>query len=124
MLDRGRGGAVPPPPPGRGTAAPGGTVGTRTSLPTSMLARGVSAPRARGTAGTPGYRTPLLQATHETYDDYVSKPRFSITVTSGCENVHNVMKRFSLDQRATLNRVQVTAETTQQIDTTVCSNVT
>ncbi|KAL7878064.1 hypothetical protein SRHO_G00047070 [Serrasalmus rhombeus] len=67
---RGRGGAVPPPPPGRGAAAPGGTVGTRTSLPTTMLARGVSTPRARGTAGTPGYRAPLLQATHEAYDDY------------------------------------------------------
>ncbi|KAI4896579.1 hypothetical protein NFI96_002905, partial [Prochilodus magdalenae] len=67
---RGRGGAVPPPPPGRGAAAPGGTGGTRTSLPTTMLARGVSTPRTRGTPGTPGYRAPLLQATHESYDDY------------------------------------------------------
>ncbi|XP_076830445.1 KH domain-containing, RNA-binding, signal transduction-associated protein 2 isoform X2 [Brachyhypopomus gauderio] len=67
---RGRGGAVPPPPPGRGAAAPRGTVGARTSLPTSMHARGVSAPRARGTPGTTGYRPPLLQATHKTYDDY------------------------------------------------------
>ncbi|XP_072534510.1 KH domain-containing, RNA-binding, signal transduction-associated protein 2 isoform X1 [Salminus brasiliensis] len=67
---RGRGGTVPPPPPGRGVTTPGGTVGTRTSLPTTMLARGVSASRTRGTTGTPGYRAPLLQATHETYDDY------------------------------------------------------
>ncbi|KAF4090566.1 KH domain-containing, RNA-binding, signal transduction-associated protein 2 [Ictalurus punctatus] len=67
---RGRGGAVPPPPPGRGAVVPRGTVGTRASLPTTMLTRGVSAPRARGTAGTPGYRAPLLQATHKTYDDY------------------------------------------------------
>ncbi|KAK3553366.1 hypothetical protein QTP70_003531 [Hemibagrus guttatus] len=67
---RGRGGAVPPPPPGRGAIVPRGTVGTRSSLPTTMLTRGVPAPRARGTAGTPGYRAPLLQATHKTYDDY------------------------------------------------------
>lgn len=73
FLHRGRGGAVPPPPPGRGAVVPRGTVGTRSSLPTAMLTRGVSVPRARGTAGTPGYRAPLLQATHKTYDDYVSK---------------------------------------------------
>ncbi|KAL0177902.1 hypothetical protein M9458_026796, partial [Cirrhinus mrigala] len=66
----GRGGAAPPPPPGRGAAAPRGTVGTRTSVPTPTLARGVSASRARGTTGTPGYRAPLLQATHKSYDDY------------------------------------------------------
>ncbi|KAI2657783.1 KH domain-containing, RNA-binding, signal transduction-associated protein 2 [Labeo rohita] len=68
---RGRGGAAPPPPPGRGAAAPRGTVGTRTSVPTPTLARGVSASRARGTTGTPGYRAPLLQATHKSYDDYL-----------------------------------------------------
>ncbi|KAK1791856.1 hypothetical protein P4O66_013843 [Electrophorus voltai] len=67
---RGRGGVVPPPPPGRGAAAPRGAVGARTSLPTTMLARGVSVPRARGTPGTPGYRPPLLQATPKTYDDF------------------------------------------------------
>lgn len=77
LLHRGRGGAVPPPPPGRGAVVPRGTVGTRTSLSTSMLTRGVSAPRARGTAGTPGYRAPLLQATHKTYDDYVSNASLS-----------------------------------------------
>ncbi|KAL1263045.1 hypothetical protein QQF64_005784, partial [Cirrhinus molitorella] len=67
---RGRGGAAPPPPPGRGAAAPRGTVGTRTSVSTPTLARGVSTTRARGTTGTAGYRTPLLQATHKSYDDY------------------------------------------------------
>ncbi|XP_051503591.1 KH domain-containing, RNA-binding, signal transduction-associated protein 2-like isoform X2 [Myxocyprinus asiaticus] len=67
---RGRGGAVPPPPRGRGAAAPRGTGGTRTFLSTLALARGVSAPRARGTPGTPGYRPLLLQATHKSYDDY------------------------------------------------------
>ncbi|KAJ8250378.1 hypothetical protein COCON_G00223000 [Conger conger] len=67
---RGRGGAVPPPPPGRGAAAPRGTVGTRGSLPTAPSARGVPTPRTRGTPGAPGYRPPLLSATHESYDDY------------------------------------------------------
>uniref|UniRef100_W5KQI4 KH domain-containing, RNA-binding, signal transduction-associated protein 2 n=1 Tax=Astyanax mexicanus TaxID=7994 RepID=W5KQI4_ASTMX len=67
---RGRGGTVPPPPPGRGAAAARGTAGTRTTVPTTMLSRGVTASRTRGTPGTPGYRAPLLQATHENYDDY------------------------------------------------------
>ncbi|XP_073776081.1 KH domain-containing, RNA-binding, signal transduction-associated protein 2 isoform X2 [Danio rerio] len=65
---RGRGSAAPPAPPVRGAAAPRGTVSSRTSVPTP--ARGVSAPRTRGTAGTPGYRAPSLQATHKTYEDY------------------------------------------------------
>ncbi|XP_067277201.1 KH domain-containing, RNA-binding, signal transduction-associated protein 2 isoform X4 [Pseudorasbora parva] len=67
---RSRGGAAPSAPPGRGAAAPRGTVGTRTSTTTPTLTRGVSAPRTRGTTGTPGYRTSLLQATHKSYDDY------------------------------------------------------
>lgn len=79
LLNRGRGGAVPPPPPGRGAVVPRGTVGTRASLPTAILTRGVSAPRARGTAGTPGYRAPLLQASHKTYDDYVSTTSLSLS---------------------------------------------
>lgn len=68
---------MPPPPPGRGAVVPRGTVGTRASLPTNMLTRGVSTPRARGTAGNPGYRAPLLQVTHKSYDDYVSKTNLS-----------------------------------------------
>ncbi|XP_030628677.1 KH domain-containing, RNA-binding, signal transduction-associated protein 2 [Chanos chanos] len=67
---RARGGAAPPPPPGRGAAAPRGSVGTRTSLPAITLTRGVSAPRGRGAAGSTAYRLPLLQVTHESYDDY------------------------------------------------------
>ncbi|XP_036403229.1 KH domain-containing, RNA-binding, signal transduction-associated protein 2 isoform X2 [Megalops cyprinoides] len=67
---RGRGGAAPPPPPGRGAAAPRGTIGSRGSLPVTPSARGVPSPRTRGTPGAPGYRPPLLPATHESYDDY------------------------------------------------------
>ncbi|XP_015218627.1 KH domain-containing, RNA-binding, signal transduction-associated protein 2 isoform X1 [Lepisosteus oculatus] len=67
---RGRGGAVPPPPPGRGATAPRGAPGTRASLPVPASARGVPAPRARGASGAPGYRPPLPPATHEPYDDY------------------------------------------------------
>ncbi|XP_063048340.1 KH domain-containing, RNA-binding, signal transduction-associated protein 2 [Engraulis encrasicolus] len=74
---RGRGGAAPPPPPpppGRGAAAPRGAGSTRTpSLPAATLARGAPTPRTRGAAAassTPGYRTPLLQTTHDAYDDY------------------------------------------------------
>lgn len=70
---------MPPPPPGRGAVVPRGTVGTRASLPTTMLTRGVSAPRTRGNTGTPGYRAPLLQATHKTYDDYVSNNGLSLS---------------------------------------------
>uniref|UniRef100_A0A3P9AIC9 KH domain-containing, RNA-binding, signal transduction-associated protein 2 n=1 Tax=Esox lucius TaxID=8010 RepID=A0A3P9AIC9_ESOLU len=67
---RGRGATAPPPPPGRGAAAARGTAGTRSALPQATLGRGVTAPRARGTKGNPGYRPPLLPVTHESYDDY------------------------------------------------------
>ncbi|XP_071389082.1 KH domain-containing, RNA-binding, signal transduction-associated protein 2 [Centroberyx affinis] len=56
---------------GRGAAAASrATAGTHSTLPTTPLSREVPAPRARGAAGKPGYRPPLLPLTHESYDDY------------------------------------------------------
>ncbi|KAM8737987.1 KH domain-containing, RNA-binding, signal transduction-associated protein 2 isoform 2-T3 [Acanthopagrus schlegelii] len=60
----GRSGAAP-----RGTAVAAATA-THTKLPTTVLTREVQAPRARGAAGSAGYRPPLLAVTHESYDDY------------------------------------------------------
>lgn len=60
---------------GRSAAAPRGTAvaaATHTKLPATVLTREVQAPRARGAAGSAGYRPPLLAVTHESYDDYVS----------------------------------------------------
>lgn len=60
---------------GRSIAAPRGTAvaaATHTKLPATVLTREVQAPRARGAAGSAGYRPPLLAVTHESYDDYVS----------------------------------------------------
>ncbi|XP_071336971.1 KH domain-containing, RNA-binding, signal transduction-associated protein 2 isoform X2 [Trachinotus anak] len=56
---------------GRSAAAPRGTAAvTHSKIPTTVLSREVQAPRARGTAGSAGYRVPLLAVTHESYDDY------------------------------------------------------
>nr|XP_033793437.1 KH domain-containing, RNA-binding, signal transduction-associated protein 2 [Geotrypetes seraphini] len=66
---RGRGGAVPPLPPGRGAPASRGTPVTRGALPVSSVTRGVPASRARGALSAPGYRPPLPPA-HEAYDEY------------------------------------------------------
>ncbi|XP_037637242.1 KH domain-containing, RNA-binding, signal transduction-associated protein 2 [Sebastes umbrosus] len=56
---------------GRSAAAPRGTAAaTHSKLPTTALTREVQAPRARGAAGSAGYRPPLLGVTHESYDDY------------------------------------------------------
>lgn len=68
---RGRGGAIPPPPPGRGAQAPRGTPVTRGALPVPPVARGVPTPRARGAPAVPGYRPPPPPA-HEAYEEYVS----------------------------------------------------
>lgn len=67
----GRSGAAP-----RGTAVAAATA-THTKLPTTVLTREVQAPRARGAAGSAGYRPPLLAVTHESYDDYVSPIPFA-----------------------------------------------
>uniref|UniRef100_A0A8D1PNA0 Sam68 tyrosine-rich domain-containing protein n=1 Tax=Sus scrofa TaxID=9823 RepID=A0A8D1PNA0_PIG len=67
---RGRGGAIPPPPPpGRGVLTPRGTTVTRGALPVPPVARGVPAPRARGSPTVPGYRAPPPPA-HEGYEEY------------------------------------------------------
>ncbi|XP_063731659.1 KH domain-containing, RNA-binding, signal transduction-associated protein 2 isoform X2 [Eleginops maclovinus] len=59
---------------GRSAAAPRGTAAaaaaTHGKLPTTVLTRDVQAQRARGAAGSAGYRPPLLAVTHESYDDY------------------------------------------------------
>uniref|UniRef100_A0ACB8GD68 Uncharacterized protein n=1 Tax=Sphaerodactylus townsendi TaxID=933632 RepID=A0ACB8GD68_9SAUR len=68
---RGRGGAVPPPPPGRGAQAPRGTPVTRGVLSVAPVARGIPTPRARGVPAVPGYRPPPPPA-HEAYEEYVS----------------------------------------------------
>lgn len=67
---RGRGGSIPPPPPGRGTQAPRGSPVTRGVLPVPPVARGVPTSRARGIT-IPGYRPPPPPA-HEAYEEYVS----------------------------------------------------
>ncbi|XP_053237126.1 KH domain-containing, RNA-binding, signal transduction-associated protein 2 isoform X2 [Podarcis raffonei] len=67
---RGRGSAIPPPPPpGRGAQVPRGTPATRGVLPVPPVARGVPAPRARGVPAVPGYRPPPPPA-HEPYEEY------------------------------------------------------
>lgn len=73
---RGRGGAVPPPLPGRGAQAPRGAPVTRGALPVPPVARGVPTPRARGAPSVPGYRPPPPPA-HEPYEDYVSTRLYS-----------------------------------------------
>uniref|UniRef100_A0A8P4G328 KH domain-containing, RNA-binding, signal transduction-associated protein 2 n=1 Tax=Dicentrarchus labrax TaxID=13489 RepID=A0A8P4G328_DICLA len=56
---------------GRSAAAPRGTApASHSKLPTTVLTREVQAPRARGSAGSAGYRPPLLAVTHDSYDDY------------------------------------------------------
>ena len=65
---------------GRSAAAPRATAAaTHSKLPTTALTREVQAPRARGAAGSAGYRPPLLAVTHESYDDYVSPILFAQT---------------------------------------------
>lgn len=59
------------------TASPLGTA-AHSKLPTTALTREVQAPRARGAAGSAGYRPPLLAVTHESYDDYVSPILFAL----------------------------------------------
>lgn len=59
-------------------AAPRGTA-AHSKLPTTVLTREVQAPRARGAAGSTGYRPPLLAVTHESYDDYVSAILFQLS---------------------------------------------
>lgn len=63
---------------GRNAVAPRGTAAaTHSKLPKTALTRDVQAPRARGGAGSVGYRPPLLAVTHESYDDYVSPILFA-----------------------------------------------
>lgn len=59
-------------------AAPRGTA-AHSKLPTTVLTREVQAPRARGAAGSAGYRPPLLAVTHESYNDYVSPILFALS---------------------------------------------
>uniref|UniRef100_A0A8D3A088 KH RNA binding domain containing, signal transduction associated 2 n=1 Tax=Scophthalmus maximus TaxID=52904 RepID=A0A8D3A088_SCOMX len=54
----------------RGTAAAAAAAAPHSKLPTTALTREAQAPRARGAAGSAGYRVPLLAVTHESYDDY------------------------------------------------------
>lgn len=56
--------------------APRGTA-THSKLPTTGLTREAQASRARGAAGSPGYRPPLLAVTHESYNNYVSQILFA-----------------------------------------------
>ncbi|CAD7677991.1 unnamed protein product [Nyctereutes procyonoides] len=75
---RGRGGAIPPPPPlGRGVLTPRGTTVARGALPVPPVARGVPTPRARGAPTVPGYRAPPPPA-HEAYEEYVSTLKKSV----------------------------------------------
>ncbi|XP_068182864.1 KH domain-containing, RNA-binding, signal transduction-associated protein 2 isoform X2 [Antennarius striatus] len=54
----------------RSAAAPRGTAAaTHSTLPTTIT-REAQAPRTMGTAGSAGYRPPLLAVRHESYDDY------------------------------------------------------
>ncbi|XP_031732748.1 KH domain-containing, RNA-binding, signal transduction-associated protein 2 isoform X1 [Anarrhichthys ocellatus] len=56
---------------GRSAAGPRGTAAaTHSKLPAAVSTREVQAPRARGAAGSAGYRPPLLAVTHESYDEY------------------------------------------------------
>lgn len=57
-------------------AAPRGTA-THSKLPTTGLTREAQASRARGAAGSTGYRPPLLAVTHESYNNYVSQILFA-----------------------------------------------
>lgn len=57
-------------------AAPRGTA-AHSKLPTTVLTREAQASRARGTAGSTGYRPPLLAVTHESYNNYVSPTLFA-----------------------------------------------
>lgn len=57
-------------------AAPRGTA-AHSKLPTTGLTREAQASRARGAAGSPGYRPPLLAVTHESYNNYVSQILFA-----------------------------------------------
>lgn len=67
---RGTGRRVTPATP-RGTAA-------HSKLPTTGLTREAQASRARGAAGSPGYRPPLLAVTHDSYNNYVSRILFAL----------------------------------------------
>lgn len=71
LFFRGRGGAIPPPPLGRGAQALRGTPVTRGVLPIPPVARGVPTPRTRGVPAIPGYRPPPPPA-HDAYEEYVS----------------------------------------------------
>uniref|UniRef100_A0A8D0L4Z4 KH RNA binding domain containing, signal transduction associated 2 n=1 Tax=Sphenodon punctatus TaxID=8508 RepID=A0A8D0L4Z4_SPHPU len=95
-LPRGRGGAIPPPPPGRGAQAPRGTPVTRGALPVPPVARGVPTPRARGAPAVPGYRPPPPPA-HEAYEDYVSNICFEDRAKVVCQTsrVHAHAKQAS-----------------------------
>ncbi|KAM9848239.1 KH domain-containing, RNA-binding, signal transduction-associated protein 2 [Aulostomus maculatus] len=56
---------------GTGRSSPRGTAPATHSKPhTAVLTREIQAPRARGAAGSAGYRPLLLAVTHESYDDY------------------------------------------------------
>lgn len=57
----------------RATAAAPRRTAAHTKLPTTGLTREAQASRARGAAGSPGYRPPLLTVTHESYNNYVSQ---------------------------------------------------
>lgn len=71
FLLRGRGSAIPPPPPGRGAQVPRGSPVTRGVLPIPPVTRGVPTPRTRGVPAVPGYRPPPPPA-HDAYEEYVS----------------------------------------------------
>ncbi|KAJ6665877.1 hypothetical protein lerEdw1_001349, partial [Lerista edwardsae] len=71
FLLRGRGGAIPLPPPGRGAQVPRGSPVTRGVLPIPPVTRGVPTPRTRGVPAVPGYRPPPPPA-HDAYEEYVS----------------------------------------------------
>ncbi|KAG5831033.1 hypothetical protein ANANG_G00299600 [Anguilla anguilla] len=68
---RGRGGAVPPRPRQGCGRAPGDDGNPRVAAHRPVCER-CPHPEDQGDPGAPGYRPPLLSATHESYDDYVS----------------------------------------------------
>ncbi|KAK2824192.1 hypothetical protein Q5P01_021367 [Channa striata] len=105
---------------GRSAAAPRGTAATTHSkLPTTVVTREVQAPRARGAAGSAGYRPPLLAVTHESYDDYgyddgyggnmttrVTKPTRTTTATSqrAFQNITNMDTEPAMNPTTTTRR--------------------
>ena len=68
VFTRGRGGI------GRGSVASRGALVTQSNPASAAGTRDTPSHRGRGAPAKPGYRPPLLPITHESYEDYVSRP--------------------------------------------------